>query len=165
MELRLVGEADGPGHGEGEGNSVRELPGNPQLFQGAQFLLQLPAVGPGIDVGVLLLEAAVDLAAELPVLPEGSLLGGEIQPGALWAVLPEELAIDQPMLAGDFGGGVSRDAAAQGFGLRQDIGNPGAVQLVGAQDPRHAAADDQNIGAAVPLQGSESRRFPGLFPE
>lgn len=73
--------------------------------------------------------------------------------------------IDQPVLAGDFRGGVSGDPAAQRLGLHQHIGDDGAVQEIRAQNPRRAAADNQDAGAQIPLQGRKARPPPGLLPQ
>lgn len=164
MELRLTGELDRPGHRKGEGELSGKFPGKPQLFQGVQLPLDLLPIIHRIDIGVLLLKSAVYCLTQLPVLLEGGLLRGEVLPGAVHAELPDELVIDQSVLAGDFGGGVPGDAAAQGFGLRQRIGDSGAVQEIRAQNPRHTAADDQHIGAQLALQGRKGGLLPGLFP-
>ena len=166
MKLRLTGKFDRAGHRKGKGELSGKFPGEAQLFQGVQLLLDLLPIIHRIDIGVLLLKSAVYCLTQLPVLLQGGLLCGEILPGAVHAELPDELVMrSQPVLAGDFGGGVSGDAAAQGFGLHQHIGDSGVVQEIRAQNPRHAAADDQHIGAQIALQGRKARFLPGLFPQ
>lgn len=165
VELGLMGELDRPGHRKGEGEPLRKFPMGSQFFQGGQLPLHLPPAVQGIGAGGLVLKAAVHVPAQRPVFLEGGLVGGEVLPGTVHAEPPDELVVDQPVLAGEFCGGVFGDAAAQGLGLHQHIGHPGTVQPVGAQHPRHAAADDQHISAHIAVQDREARMLPGPLPQ
>lgn len=92
------------------------------------------------------------MATQGAVSTQRFLLSGQIPTGTLHTELGDELVVDEPVLDGKLGGGILGDAAADGVRLCQHIGYPGLMQLVGAQKPRYASADDEYIGLDIPIQ-------------
>lgn len=84
------------------------------------------------------------------------------------AQLMDQLLIVQPLMGRDLGCGGTGDPVGQGLGLDQQIIYPCLFQKPGAEDPGHAAADDQNIGMGIPFQGAKRGQlytFPNGFHE
>lgn len=155
VELGLVGEPDGPGHGKGEGQMGDKLSGGAQGLQGGQLPLQLVPPVQGVDIGVLLLEMAGDVPAEPAVLLQRGLVGFQVQLRLIRAKPPDQFIVDEPVLGRELGGGVGGDAAAQPPGLHQGAVRPGPGQHPGAQKARHAPADDEHIDAEVTVEGGK----------
>ena len=104
------------------------------------------------------------MAAQGAVSAQRFLLGCQIPTGTLHTKPGDELVVDEPVLDGEFGGGILGDAAADGVCLCQYIRHPGLMQLVGAQKPRHASADNEYIGLDIPVQAVKVVQLCGLFP-
>ena len=165
VELGLIPKPYRPCCRKWERQTFCPFSGKAQPVQSGQFLLQLPAVIQRVDIGGLLLKIAVYVPAKFPIPLKGFLVGKKIILRPPDAKGPDQSAVDQAVLTGDLGGGVFRDAAAHSVSLRQHTRHPGTVQQVGAKDPGHTAADDENVGFSVALQLLKSRMRPGFFPQ
>ena len=164
MKLCLIGESDRAGNGKGKGNLVRKFSRKAQLFKGFQLLFNLTPVVRRIGVGRLFLKVAVNIPAQLSVCLKSCLVGGKILLGSLGSKPGNQLIIDKPVLAGNFGGGVFGDAAAYRFRFRQHIRHSGTVQLIGTQNACHTAANNQHIGAYISVLSRKVRLPSGLLP-
>ena len=164
MKLCLIRESDRASNGERKGELVHQFSRKAQPFQGFHLPLDLTPVIQRIGAGRLFLKIAVNLPAQLPVCLKRCLVGIKILLCPLDPKLGDQLVIDQPVLAGDLGGGVFRDAAAYGLRLCQHIRHTGTVQLIGTQNARHTAADDQHIGVLISVLSRKVRLLPGLLP-
>ena len=145
VELGLVWEPHRAHGRKGQGRPFRQFRRKPQGLQGAYLLLQLFPVVQGVDVGVLFLEAAVDVPAQCPVLFQRRLVSRQIQPCLLRAEPPDQLVVEEPVLGGDFGGGALGCAAADMIRLYQQDLCPCLGQFPGAEQACQPAADYQNV--------------------
>ena len=164
VELGLTGKFYPACHREGQGQLAGEFPGKSQTVQGVQLSLNIPQVIPGVDVRVRFFIVAVNLTTKRSVSLQRLFLGGQISFGSLVAKPAQEFVVDEAVLDGEFGGGILGDAAADGVCLCQYIRHPGLMQLVGAQKPRHASADNEYIGLDIPVQAVKVVQLCGLFP-
>ena len=149
MKLRLFWVPHRAGRGEGERQVFGKLRRGPQLFQRRGFPLDFAAVVPRIDVSVLFFKAAFNIPAEFPVPAQRRFVGLPVQPRLFGAEFPDQLVVEQPVLGGDFGGGVFGDSAAHRFRFRKKVGDAVLMQHVCAQNARHSAADNQHVGFGV----------------
>ena len=133
-------------------------------MQGLHLSFEHPFSPPEIHQTVLFLIIAVDLPAQAAIPGRRPLVGLQIQPRGLLAPGLDEFLIDQPVLDGDFCSGVPGNAPTGLPCLHQQIILPHAFQHMGAQQPCHAAADDQHPGAFVPLQRRKPGHFDLFFP-
>ena len=60
--------------------------------------------------------------------------------------------VDQTVLCGDLGGGVSCGCGADAILLHQNHIHSSLLELPGRQEPRQSSADHQNIGANLSVQ-------------
>ena len=165
VKLGLVWEFHSPQGGEGQGQVLGQLGGDIQGFQSGQLLLQGLAAGGGINIVILRGKTAVDVPAKTAVFFQSPLICLPVQLRPLGPQAAEQLAVKQTMLGGNLGGGVLGDASGDNAGFRHGTAHPGALQLVGAQQPRHAAADNQHIHPGLPPQRREMGHRPGGFPD
>ena len=105
------------------------------------------------------------MAAEGAETLQGGQIGLQIGPGSRPAKSVQQGVVDEPMLGGEFGGGMAGDPAADLLGLRQDAVHPQLPESVGAQYPGQAAADDEHVGIQVFLQGPVVGQGGSLQPQ
>ena len=151
MKLGLVVHPDSASHRKGKWKMLHKVPVEAQLFHGRQLLFQLSSLFQRIDIGIFFLKITVHTRTQLPVFLQSRLLGAEALSRPVDAESAQQLVIDKAMLNGNFGGGILCDTAAHRFRFRQNIGYSGAVQQIGAQDARHTAPDNEDIGGNIPL--------------
>ena len=145
MKLRLMGKFHRPHRGKGQRQIFGKLRLCADAFQRLHLLLQLfPVIG-GIDIVVLLGKITVDPGAEGAKRGNCLLVGLQIQRCLFRSKAFGQLLVDQAMLGGYFSGGVLRDAPGDGSRFRHGAVHPRVLQHTGAEQPRHPAADDQNI--------------------
>ena len=164
MKLRLIGKSDRAGNGKRKRNLVRKFSRKAQFFKGFQLLLSLTPVVSRIGVGRLFLKIAVNIPAQLSVCLKSCFVGGKILLCSLDSKPGNQLVIDKPVLAGDFGGGVFGDAAAHCFRFRQHIRHSGTVQLIGTQNACHTAAYNQHIGVYISVLSRKVRLLSVSLP-
>ena len=164
VELRLPLKADGARRGKRQRHVVRERGGNAQPLQGRQLRFQRFRLVQRVDVGGLFLKVAGKGSGQLPVTPQGRLIGLPVQAGRVRAEQPLQLSVEEAVLGGELRRRVPGDAAADGIRLDQQAVRPRLGQGIGAQDARQSSADDQNVGLRVALQWRKGRQG-GIRPE
>lgn len=159
MELRLMGQPQRTGDGEGKRQLVLEGRVQPGARHGGPFPLERCTVGFVIDEGILLLESAVDLPAQPAVPPERGLVGLAIELRRLHAERADQPVVDQPVLAGDLGRRARGDAVHDPVRLDERAGHAGFRERVRAQQAAQSAADDQHVGLQIAAQRGEGRQL------
>ena len=97
IKLRLTGEFYCAGDRERKRKRLRELCRIPKLLKSAQFFLDLLTVVESVDKGILFLEIAGDICAQIAVGVKSVFVGAQIHLGSLHAKPADQLTVDQPM--------------------------------------------------------------------
>lgn len=167
MEPRLSVEAQGGGHGEGELRLGTVGRADAERFRRLELPCQRFPLGGGIEVRRGLGEIAVDpeLPDHAPVFRDGALVGVGVLPRRLLPRPLDQPVVDEPVLAGDLGGGVFRLPAAHARGLQQHGAQPRRLQEMRGQHARHPAADDGRVHVEAARERRPFRQRGGFAPD
>ena len=102
---------------------------------------------------------------EITVCPDGCFVGSGVLHCPVLAQCPDQFIIDHAVLRGDFCRGVSGLAASDAVGLQNDDLVPRLLKCVGNQYPRHAGADDGNLGLPILRQALPGSDLTALGPD
>ena len=150
-KARLLRKAQRLPHGKGEVRHRLQLRVHAQPPRGGQLARQLRSVGGGVDAGDLLRQAAVRAPRrdQVAVLLHGVELRHDVLPRQVFAEIAEQPLAEQPVLGAEPRGHAARGAAQQPVLLQQHHPQPRVAEGGGGQYPRHAAADDGDVGDEV----------------
>ena len=153
MELRLMCKADRPGCWEGQRRFPYKGGGKSQRRGGLRLGLKLLAVV-AVDIGVPLLKRAVDALRlnQAPVFLDRRFVGHGVLLRAVTTQAAHQLAIDHPVLRGDFRRCVPCLPAADPPGVEHNDLPSGFLQPVGGQDSREPCADDGDFRLRITVQ-------------
>ena len=155
MELGLVGKFYGTQGGEGQGDFFHKFCGKAQRLKGGKLILQFLSAGGGVDETVLGLKIAVDGLAQLPKSSKGGFVGLQVSGSGFRAGFCQQFVVNETMLGCDLGCGVFGDAAGNSTGFSYHAADPAALQLPGAEQACHTAADDQHVSADMTGKGGK----------
>ncbi|MPM81896.1 hypothetical protein SDC9_128953 [bioreactor metagenome] len=165
IKLRLLYKFYRARYREGQRHALQPLGRKTQSLQRRDLLVNFTAAVHRVNKIVLLLKMTVDVRAQLAVALQRLLVGAQVQPSRCRIKLPDQFIVEQPVLGGNFGGGVFGNAAAEPIGLHQHIVHTGLLQQIRTQNSRQTAADDQHVGTYIffkTIKAAYGRRF---FPQ
>ena len=134
---------------------------------GLAFQVRLPGRLPGIEIGRQPLKMTGDLLLadeRFKCFHRGFARGG-VQAGPFFSGGPNQLLVEQTVLAGDFGRGVFGLASGNPVRLQHDHGDSPAAQKKGGEYPRHTRPDDGGIRCHIAGQRPARGNLRGSAPD